>query len=247
MNGKMTLACLCMMTIAAFSFATDYEECFKLNESYNLSTSAVHEQIVMYELRLKQDKNDYYANLAIAILYTVLASPMENPEDGASGKIIPYTAKFEAKEKNNSLELVYSGMGHSLMARDSKNMFVKLAEVSKAISIFDRNVKLSENKPIEWYVRYMRGNFYMNLPDSLNKRKDAEQDFSFVLQEYQKNASLESYMADGYYYLGEIEKSRGNIDKALEYWNLSVTINENLKMNSKEAEKSMKRLKTFKD
>jgi len=247
MNGKMTLACLCMMTIAAFSFATDYEECFKLNESYNLSTSAVHEQIVMYELRLKQDKNDYYANLAIAILYTVLASPMENPEDGASGKIIPYTAKFEAKEKNNSLELVYSGMGHSLMARDSKNMFVKLAEVSKAISIFDRNVKLSENKPIEWYVRYMRGNFYMNLPDSLNKHKDAEQDFAFVLQQYHKNPALEGYMADGYYYLGEIEKSRGNIDKAMEYWKLSVAINERLKLNSKEADKSMNRLKTFED
>jgi len=195
------------------------------------------------DLAIELMENDN-ANLAMA---TALSSPMDNPEDGASDKIIEYSKKFEKKEKDNPIAMTYYGLGCSLVSRDSKNPFVKMMNVKKAISIFDKAASLLENQPREWFVRYMRANFYINLPETFKKRDAAEEDFAFVHAYYTGQNEMEGYMCNGYYNLGEIEKSRGNIDLAVQYWKESVVINQKLNLNSKEGEKAAKRLELFKD
>jgi tetratricopeptide (TPR) repeat protein len=247
MGKKFFFAFVFALSIFPAIFCTDLAECYQLNEYFNKSPSEIHAKIGVYQARLVANDHDYYSDLAIAILYTALSSPMDNPEVGASDKIIDYSKRFEAKEKNNPIAMTYYGMGCSLVSRDSKNPMVQYMMVKKGISIFDKAVKLSENQPKEWFVRYMRGNFYINLPDTFKKRPIAEEDFNFVLTQYTRQPDIEGYMCNGFYYLGEIEKSRGNTDKAVQYWKKSVAINEKLQLNSKEGKKSAERLKLFTD
>lgn len=229
------------------AFATDMEECFSLNDYFNKSPNEIHAKINEYEAKLAGDKDDYYANLAIAILYAALSSPEENPEKGASAKVVEYSKRFEKKEKKNPIAMTYYGLGCSLVSRDSKNPITQITQVKKGISIFDKAVDLASADKRLWYVRYMRANFYINLPDTFKKRSIAEKDFEFVKDYYTSHPEIEGFMCNGYYNLGEIEKSRGNIDNAVRYWSLSVELDKKRNLNSKEANKAANRLKLFKD
>ena len=245
MIKKIIFAIAGMIIFVPAAFATDLEECFGLNDYFNKSPEEIHTKINEYEAKLAADRNDYYANLAIAILYAALSSPEENPEKGASAMIVNYSKRFEKNEKNNPVAMTYYGLGCSLVSRDSKNPVTQLTQVKKAISLFDKAVNLASADKRLWYVRYMRANFYINLPDTFKKRNTAEQDFEFVEDYYTSHQELEGFMCNGYYNLGEIEKSRGNIDKAVRYWTLSVELDKKLHLNSKEAQKAAKRLKLF--
>ncbi len=122
-----------------------------------------------------------------------------------------------------------------------------MSAVSKSSEICDKAVKLAGGKPYEWDIHFLRANYYVNLPDFFNKKQIAENDYEFVESEYQKNPSIEGAMGIVYFYLGENEKSKGNIDKALEYWKKSVAMNEKYKVVSYEARTAKKRLETFAD
>lgn len=247
MFGKKTRMAACMIVVLGSAFATDYGECRRLDEYFNMPPSRIHQQIEEYERRLKSNGGDYYANLAIAVLYTALSSPKENPETGASQKIVEYSLEFEKHEKDNPLALTYHALGCSLVSRDSKNPVTQLGQVKKAIKLFDKAVKLAANKNDEWFIRYMRGNFFVCLPDTFKKRTEAENDFAFVLRHYNADPSIEPYMCNGYFNLGEIEKSRGNIERAVSCWKRSVELNKKLSLSSKEAAEAEKRLALYAD
>jgi tetratricopeptide (TPR) repeat protein len=226
-------------------YCTNLDECFNLNGYFNKTPEEIHSKIATYEARLASNPGDYYSHLAMAVLYTALSSPMENPEPGASDKVVEYSKNFEKEEKNNPIAMAYYGLGCSLVSRDSKNPMTKMMMVNKAISIFDKAVSLSVNQPKEWFVRYMRANFYINLPGSFKKQNVAESDFYYIQRFYSGQSEIEGYMCNAYYNLGEIEKSRGNIDLAVQNWRKSVEINGKLRLNSKEAGKAAERLTLF--
>lgn len=230
-----------------FAQATDLEECFALNGYFNRPAQEIHQKIDEYQGRINADKNDYYANLAIAILYSALSSPMENPEMGASQKVVDYSKAFEKKEKNNPLAMTYYGLGCSLVSRDSRSHIKQYSMVKTAIKKFDTAVELSAGQERHWFIRYMRGNFFINLPGLFEKRSMAEQDFEFINSYYAAHPEIEGYMCNAYYFLGEIEKSRGNLDKAVGFWKKSVSINESLALNAREGEQSAERLKVYAD
>ncbi|MCK9169345.1 MAG: hypothetical protein M0P01_02915 [Treponema sp.] len=245
MIKKIIFAVTCTAILVPAAFATDQEECFGLNDYFNKSPDEIHARINEYETKLAAGNDDNYANLAIAILYAALSSPEENPEKGASAMIVEYSKRFEKNEKNNPLAMTYYGLGCSLVSRDSKNPVTQITQVKKAISLFDKAVDLASADNRLWYVRYIRANFYINLPDTFKKRSIAEKDFEFVENYYTSHPEIEGFMCNGCYNLGEIEKSRGNIDKAVKYWTLSVELDKKLHLNSKEAQKAAKRLKLF--
>ncbi|HNQ97358.1 MAG TPA: hypothetical protein PKH81_04645 [Treponemataceae bacterium] len=247
MKTKTLLMLCCLLVSICFAQATDMEECFALNEYFNKPVPEVHQKIAEYQNRLKTDKSDYYAHLAIAILYSALSSPMENPEEGASEKIVEHSKAFEKKEKNNVLAMTYYGLGCSLVSRDSRNPFTQLSMVKRAIRTFDTAVEISDGHDLQWFVRYMRGNFYINLPGSFKKRPAAEQDFEFISSYYTAHPEIEGYMCNAYFYLGEIEKTRGNLETAVSFWKHSVSINERLALNAREGEQSAERLTVFAD
>lgn len=244
---KRVVALLIAGLFVVFLYATDYTECFLLNSYFNETPTVIHGKISEYEKKLQKDADDYYANLAIAILYSALSSPMDNPERGASDKIVEYSKRFEKAEANNPLAMTYYGLGCSLVSRDSNNPITQLMQVKKAIKISDEAVKLSANRQDEWFIRYMRANFYINLPDTFKKRAVAESDFELIYRYYESNPDIEPYMCNGYYHLGEIEKSRGNLDQAVLYWKLSVALNNKHSLNSKESAQAAKRLAVFAD
>ena len=112
MGKKVFLALMYALSIYPAMFCTDLSECYQLNEYFNKAPSEIHAKISAYQARFAANDHDYYSNLAMAILYTALSSPMDNPEVGASDKIIEYSKRFEAKEKKqpNSDDILWHGM-----------------------------------------------------------------------------------------------------------------------------------------
>ncbi len=242
---KKTVALALVLAFVSAIFATDQEECFRLNEYFNKSPAAAHAKIAEYERRLAENPDDHYAHLAIAILYSALSSPMDNPERGASEKIVEHSERFEKTEKDNPLAMTYYGLGCSLVSRDSGNPFRKMKMVKKGIAVFDKAASLSANRPIEWFVRYMRANFYINLPSSFKKRDVAVSDFEYIRDLYSGQKEIEGYMCNAHYNLGEIEKTRGNLDAATRHWKTAVEINARLNLNSREGTKAKEQLELF--
>ncbi len=247
MNKTLVSIIACATVFLSGMSGTDIEECFRLNEYFNKPPAETREKIAEYERRLAADGDDHYAYLALSVLYSALSAPDENPEKGASEKIVKYGELFEKKEKDNPLAMTYYGLGCSLVSRDSGNPFTKMKMVKKAISVFDKAVDLSANQPREWYVRYMRANFFINLPSSFKKRDVAIADFEYVRDFYTGQRDIEGYMCNAHYNLGEIEKSRGNLEAATLHWKESVAVNERLRLGSREAAKAAERLKLFAD
>lgn len=242
---KKSIALAFAVAFVSALFATDQDECFRLNEYFNKAPAATHEKIAVYERKLTDNPDDHFAHLAIAILYSALSSPMENPEKGASEKIVEHSERFEKKEKDNPLAMTYYGLGCSLVSRDSGNPFTKMKMVKKGIAIFDKAASLSANRPIEWFVRYMRANFYINLPASFKKRNVAVADFEYIRDLYSGQSAIEGYMCNAYFNLGEIEKTRGDIDAAKRHWKSAVEIDGRLNLNSREGAKAREQLELF--
>jgi tetratricopeptide (TPR) repeat protein len=242
---KISLVIVSFSLLSSLMFPTDFKECFDLNGYYNSQLPEIMAKIHEYEKKLLNNPDDYYANLAIAILYENISSSEQNPDATSSENIVKNVEKFLKKEPDNPFAMVYLALGHSLVSRDSDNSIVKIFEVNNAISIFNKAVKEAKDKPIEWFTRYMRANFFMNLPEFFNKRKEAETDFGFVLNEYHTNQSIEGYMVTAYYYLGELQKSKNDTDSALEYWNNSVSLAAKLNYKNKESKKAEKEIETF--
>lgn len=144
MKKKLVLCTLAVVILGGSLFATDLEECFYLNAYFNRTPVETYAKIAEYERRLESDKNDYCSYLALAVLYSALSSPMENPEKGASEKVVEYSEAF--------------------VSRDSRNPFTQLKMVKKAIKLFDEAIALSAGQTRHWFVRYMRGNFYKIFP-----------------------------------------------------------------------------------
>ena len=241
----LVLAILTGFAVAAFS--TTFQDCFAVGKYFGNDPAVIHEKINEFESKLKADPSDNYANLALGILYSALATPADKPEKDAGKKAIQYTDTFLKKEPDNSLALIYNGLGHGFIARDSKNPIVKMSEVNKSSAICDKAVKFAEGKPFEWNIRFMRANFYGNLPGFFKKGEIAEKDYQFVENEYSKNPSIEGAMPAAYFYLGEMKKSKGDLDNAVTYWKKSVSLGEKLTNASYEVRTAKKRLETFAD
>jgi hypothetical protein len=124
---------------------------------------------------------------------------------------------------------------------------VKVAESANGIAICDNAVKLAKGGSYEWYIRFMRANYYVNLPVFFNETNTVADDYHFVESNFSVNSDIGYVMGTVYYYLGEIEKSGGNIDRAIEYWKKSVTMSEKYSMNNSEYRKAKKRLEIFED
>ncbi len=236
---------LLVFLCASAVFSTDFRECFSLNSFYDSSLADTQVKIGEYEKKLLVNPGDYYADLAIGILYEDISASGRNPDPSYSINVVKYTEKFLRRSPDDPFAMVYLGLGHSLVCRDSTNKLTQYFEINNAISIFDKAVYLAGGRDIEWFVRYMRGNFFMNLPESFNKTKYASDDFEFVLKAYSIDPGLESYMIVTYYYLGELKKSKGDIDKAVDFWNKSVALNQKLKLNVMDAAKARKELDIF--
>ncbi|MBN2510160.1 MAG: hypothetical protein JXB03_07785 [Spirochaetales bacterium] len=247
MKKKLVSIGLFLSVLANGVYATDMEECFYLNSYFNKTPQETHGKINEYEARIAVDADDYYSYLAIAILYTALSSPMDSPEEGASKKAVEYSEAFEKHEKNNPVAMTYYGIGCSLVSRDSRNPFTQLKMVKKAIRILDAAVDLSQGQTRHWFVRYMRGNFYINLPGSFGKREAAEEDFAYIRDYYPAHPEIEGYMCNAFYHLGEIEKAFGRLDSAVDYWKKSVAIHDRLGLNAREGEQAAERLQLFAD
>ncbi len=84
-----------------------------------------------------------------------------------------------------------------LQGTHPNQIFLKLNEVNEAVN-------LSGGKYYEWRIRFLRGAFYMNLPDLFKKRDTAIDDFKFVKAEFNKNTNnqdIERVMGKVYSYL----------------------------------------------
>ncbi len=190
-------------------FSTTFDDCYLLSISNDKTT--IPRKIAEYEAKLKTDDTDYYSYLALGILYCNMSS---------TSNIIYYTDKFLAKVPGNPLALIYNGLGHAFVARDTPDfdVFKKYTEINKACDNCDRAVFLAAGKTYEWRIRYMRGSFYMNFPSFFSKSEIVKEDFKFIETEFDKNTNnleIQSAMPIVYKYFIDNEKTPVNFDNSI--------------------------------
>jgi len=164
---------------------------------------------------LQNKKNNISNNMKLGILYISLA--LKNPPiKGASYKANKYIEKYIRKMPHDSIALCYFALSYSLMGRDDKNIAKKTYYVNKCFKYYDKALKID---PDNWYIHFMRGNSYINLPSFFGKEEEANRDFRFVENKFLKGEKIsDSIMASVFYYRGEEEKSSGKLQSAINYW-----------------------------
>jgi len=245
---------LLSLYVSNLSALTTLDECEKLNTYFGDKVPAIESKISHYKKKLKSNANDKNIHFALGILYSALANQNEGNFD------ISNTAREHLEtflnNGNASYHLAngYYAMAWALMARDHKSVVKKIGYTQKAIKLFDQTVNDSKGKKDYWYIRFLRGNTYINLPEDIfHKFEVAKEDFKYVeIYTYSENPgkdlfALPGYMITVFYNRGEIEKSNGNIDKAIEYWKKSVKLYGHLQSDAIAATKAQKRLDVFSD
>lgn len=254
MKGKRIFVVLMIMTVfVGMSFATDLDECRNLNSYFDDSKAVVETKISEYEQKLIATPADNHAYLAMGILYATLAERKDHKR-GVAKKSIDNINKFIKKEAHGDkvvLAHVYLGMSTGLMADEGINPIKKTRLANSSFRILDKAVEIAEKNESQdlWYARFMRANVFVAVPSFFGKFEDGAKDFRYVEKVYDDKTYpvQKGTMVVVYFNLGEVEKSEGNINNAIKYWQKTVDLGKELNVNSKEVKSAKKRIKIFVD
>ncbi len=234
-----------LLFISAFTFAysaTTIDDCMNLRIYFGLPHEKTADVITEYKKRIETDPDDHYAYLALGVIYTALASTLDGPDKSAVQPAIDYTDRFLLTDSNQVYAICYNALDHGLRAKYSHNVFEQLYEIDICVKKIEKAFNLAKNTDSELFVRLTRGCIDADLPDFFNKRKQAIADFTRLESAFETNKNLSGEMIIVYYYLGELAFRKGDIDKAREYWQKSIDMNQFVKMDFAEARLSQKRL-----
>jgi len=255
-KNKILAAFVTFMTlqISLIAEETSKVECEKLFLYFTEDEAVIQSKIQEYKTKLKNNPKDENINYALGILYLAIGQKKEGNIE-LSEKAINYLERLskEGRSDDNLLNAYYA-MAWALRGRDEKNTAQKTHYAQKAIKIFDENVENSIKEDSHWYIRYLRANTYIRLPEEIfHKFNTAVEDYSFIeeytYKKYDKRElkRLPVYMVSVFYFRGEIEKYNGKIDNAIAYWKKSVRLNEIHKKNIPVSVKAKKRISIFDD
>ena len=201
---------------------------------FDADCQVINDSLKTIKFRDMRDK------LKAGIWYEFLGVKMEDCE--ASHKGVELLEDY-VKYDNDALVLAYLGMGYALIANCEKNPFYKTLFSNKSIKIFHKAVKVS---PDDWYIRFLRGRVLFEFPEFFNVEEVVKKDFAYL--EKRVKELPPGVRVSLYYYRGEIEKQKGRILKAMEYWENAVELAEEKGLeNIEEYRKSKKRLRLFRD
>ncbi len=211
------------------------------NEIYFYSSYFDSNQIVIQN-ELKKLGDSEQDKIKKGILYLSLA--VQNVP-AASKEAYNIFKEFEKKEVDD-LFLAYIAMNYALLSRDDQNPIKKMSYADKSIKLFNQIIEKNKN---DWYMRYLRANTFIGFPDFFNVKNIAEQDFNFIIDSYEskKEKIHLSIILTTYYYLGEIKKSKDEIDKAIKYWKKAVRIGDENKIFNENYKKAKGRIKLFEE
>jgi hypothetical protein len=74
-----------------------------------------------------------------------------------------------------------------MMARDSWNFFTKLSEVNRGMNLIDKAIGKEPNNCV---IRLVRAHNSLSLPDFLNRKPIAKQDFLLVQKLFTKDPTI---------------------------------------------------------
>ena len=132
---------------------------------FGWTTNRINNEIT----RLGKTHDDRFLSntFKLGSLYIVLAVK-EPPVPQASVKARDAMEKYVKRNRKDPLGLCYLALSYSLMARDDPNIVKKTYFMNLSFRYYDRALRLS---PDDWYMHFMRGNSYVNLPSFFGKDK----------------------------------------------------------------------------
>jgi len=98
---------------------------------------------------------------------------------GASEKAVKFLKKASDMKPTDSITLAYLGSATTMSARDSWNMFTKMADANRGFNLLDKAVSLDPNNAI---LRVLRINNSLQAPDFLGRKRMVKSDFAKVEQ-----------------------------------------------------------------
>ena len=120
---------------------TSLSECLGLRGFSGSPVDVLKQNIEKYNNILKSNPSGNYANLALGILYFEMYNSPGNTDTNAVNESIGCTEKFLEKDMDNPIGLLYNGLAHGIIARNSKDIFVKIKEGPIVGDELDRAVK----------------------------------------------------------------------------------------------------------
>lgn len=142
--------------------------------------------------------------------------------DGTSEEAVHYLKDFIEHEPNDFEMLAYLGSAYTMVGRDSHFVVKKVSSVNKGLSLLDKAVKKS---PKNLTIRYIRASVTYSLPPMFGRRSTSENDYKFILQQYELGSKLNPEKLEKVYFnLGEIASSNEEKELALTYYQKSKVI-----------------------
>jgi len=178
-------------------------------------------QVQEYRLAMAHDPRNRTLGLAMGVLLTSLAVPESEKRAPYAIQALALIQEYLDQHPRNPLALAYFCTAKSLVLRNSGNLFDMMFQMGPILEAMDRAVHESRGSDEEWLVRLVRANLFVKLPDLLNKKGVAYQDFQFIAHSRESRPQIEVALPTVYYYLGKIERSRGRFQQAKDDLTLS--------------------------
>lgn len=234
---KLAFTLIFLFLLVDIVYPASRDEVMKISSFFSSNYIAILSEIKKTDTKTPEGK------LKAAILYNAISV---KTNDGKSYYEAIKLLEEYVKVDRDSFALTYLAMANAFVARYGIDPSTKTLYSNKAIDIFKEAVSKSPN---EWFIRFLRGQVLFEFPDFFKVSSTVREDFEFLKKLVDKGEITDpSVLVSIYYFLGEIEKGTGNINKAIEYWKKSVQTAETSKLtDSDEYKKSKKRLEIFLD
>jgi len=127
-------------------------------------------------------------------------------------KAVQYLKQAYQRKFDDYVVLCYLGSAYNLLAKDTWNSFDKLSHVNKGIECMDKAIRKDPNNIT---MRTIRANNSKNLPNFLNRKSIAYEDFEYLAGLFEKGLKAPLQLkASVYSSLAELFKEDGDMAKA---------------------------------
>jgi tetratricopeptide (TPR) repeat protein len=183
---------------------------------FDMDLGQLELQAAQLKARLEKDSSNYETTVGLGVVRFFMA--VKNPKDFSATSVQLLEQALQAKPEDDEVRC-YLGSAYLLRAASEPDQAIQASYVGKGLEYMDAAVK---NRPDSISTRMVRGNTAMALPDFLNRRATAYQDFEYITDVFKTEIRLSPRLkASVYGSLSILYEKDGDAEKAREYRTLA--------------------------
>jgi hypothetical protein len=179
---------------------------------FDMDLGQLELQAAQLKARLEKDSSSYETAVGLGVVRFFMA--VKNPNDFSATAVQLLEQALQAKPEDNEVRC-YLGSSYLLRAASEPDQAIQASYAGKGLEYMDAAVK---NRPDSISIRMVRGNTAMALPDFLNRRATAYQDFEYIADVFKTEAKFPPRLkASVYGSLSNLYEKDGDAEKARGY------------------------------